>query len=207
MTPNPQLNDEEIKLLRDLSTPVKIQDYLETLRANFDDTCMSPRRVIRTHKAHCLEGAMLAALALWLHGKAPLLLDLRSKRHDDDHVVALFRVSGRWGALSKTNHAVLRYREPIYLSVRELAVSFFHEYFLDSGEKTMLSYSTPLDMRSLAKKRWMTDETDLWYVSQALDAQKHFSVALPRTRLRRADDIEIKAGKIVAWQKPRRLKK
>ncbi len=198
-------DQNEFRLLRSLSTPPKIQNYLETLKANFDDTCMSPRRVMRERRAHCLEGAMLAAAALWVQGKQPLLLDLRSKRHDDDHVVALFRFRNRWGAISKTNHAVLRYREPIYQSVRELAASYFHEYFVDTGEKTLLSYSVPFNLRTFTSRHWTTDERDLWYIANALDEKRHYEFAPTsiRRRFRRADPIEIKAGKIVQWKKSR----
>src|SRR3989338_1674505 len=121
----------DITLLRSLRTPAKIQDFLDTIPMNFRDTCYSPRTVLRERKAHCMEGAMLAAVALRFAGYPPLVLDLKSVPHDDDHVVAVFQKSDCWGAISKTNHGVLRYREPIYKTVRELALSYFHEYFLD----------------------------------------------------------------------------
>ena len=107
------LTQTETAILRRLSTPEKIQDFLDALPINHEkrgDTCMSPRQVLREGKAHCIEGAMLAALALWMHGEEPLLLDLTTLRYDDDHVVALYRRNGFWGAISKTNHAVLRFQ-------------------------------------------------------------------------------------------------
>src|SRR5262245_60059580 len=127
---------DEVALLRKLSSPRKIQDFLDTIEMNFEkdgDTCMSPRRVLRERKAHCMEGAMLAATALRLQGHPPLVIDLKSIQSDDDHIVTVFQQNGCWGAISKTNHAVLRYREPIYRSLRELAMSYFHEYFVDDG--------------------------------------------------------------------------
>ena len=196
----------EQKILRRLSTPAKIQDFLNTLPFNFEragETLRSPRRVLRDRTAHCLEGALLAAAALQLHGEAPLLLDLKtdSRGGDSDHVVALFRRRGLWGAISKTNHAVLRYREPVYRTVRELALSYFHEYFLDSGRKTLRSYSRPFDLRTVAKKNWMTDERDLWWLSKMLDSSPHTAIAPKATLrdLRRAESIEIEAGKITEW--------
>jgi hypothetical protein len=204
-------NREELRILRPLRTPRKIQDFLETIPINFEekgDTCYSPRRVLREWKAQCLEGAMLAASALWLHGEPPLLVNLKvvTGRGDADHVLALFKRHGAWGAITKTNHAVLRYREPIYRSVRELAMSYFHEYFLDDGRKTMRSFSKPLDLRRFAKRGWTTTEKDLWYISDALDDQPHEDIATPAALrgLRRADPIEIQAGKLVLWRPKRR---
>ncbi len=202
-------NKQEIAILSKLSTPQKIQDFLEKIHINFEEqgeTCRSPRRVLRDRKAHCLEGALFATAALWLHGQKPLLLDLTSGRGDDDHVVALFKQHGHWGAISKTNHAVLRYREPVYKTVRELAMSYFHEYFMDDGRKTLRTFSHPLDLRRFASKHWMTSEKDLWYIVHALNKQKHFPM-IPHEAirtLRKADTIERKAGKLVAQQKKSR---
>jgi hypothetical protein len=193
----------ERKILQRLSSPERIQDFLNKLRFNFEEygeTCMSPARVLRAGAAHCLEGAMLAACALCVHGEKPLLLDLKATSQDDDHVVALFTRRGRWGAISKTNHCVLRYREPVYASVRELALSFFHEYFLDDGRKTLRSYSTPVDLRCFYNRGWMTDEKDLWYIVKALDKASHTNILRTGQKLRRAEKIEIEAGKIVEWK-------
>lgn len=200
-----EFNRSEQRLLKRLSTPVRVQDYLETLRANFEETCLSPRRVMREGKANCMEGAMLAAAAFWYHGVLPLLLDLKAVARDQDHVVALFRYRGRWGAVSKTNHAVLRYREPVYRDVRELAMSYFHEYFLHDGRKTLRSYSRPFDLSRFSRRGWMTAEEDVWYVPEALDVVSHQSIltSVMVRRLRRADPIEIAAGKIVQWRRRR----
>ncbi len=192
----------EWRQLRTLNAPKKIQDFLERLHINFEqggETCMSPRRVLQTRKAHCLEGALLAAAALRINGQRPLLLDLTATADDDDHVVALFRQYGCWGAISKTNHAVLRYREPIYKTIRELACSYFHEYFTNDGKKTLRFYSVPFDVRTFDDRGWMTTEQNLWVIVRALNAITHFPIlnnAQIRT-LRRADAIEVKAGKLV----------
>ena len=198
-----EFNAQEIKVLRRLNTPKKIQDFLSGLEMNFElkgDTLMSPRRVLREGKAHCLEGAFLAAAALWIHGKEPLLLDLQSTNDDLDHVVTLFRDRGRWGALSKTNHAVLRYREPVYRSCGELAMSYFHEYFLNDGRKTMRAYSKPFNLKKFGHA-WMTSEEDLWSIGEALDASPHIKITTPAIlrAMRKADRVEIEAGKIIEW--------
>jgi hypothetical protein len=198
------LNEQELLVLNGLNTPQKIQDYLDKLPINFEldgDTCYSPREVIKRQTAHCMEGALLAAVALWYHGEVPLLLDLVTTKNDDDHVVALFRVGPYWGALSKTNHSVLRYRDPIYKSVRELAMSYFHEYFIDSGQKTLRKYSAPFDLRKIKDRSWLTTSEHLWHINNALDDSRHFNILSPRQikQLRCASKIEIAAGKLVEW--------
>lgn len=168
-------------------------------------TCCSPRRVLREWKAHCVEGAIFAAAALRFHGHPPLLMDLTSEADDYDHVVTLFRQRGFWGAISKTNHAVLRYRDPIYRTLRELALSYFHEYFLDDGRKTLRSFAAPIDLSRFARRRWMTAEDDLWDVYDHLFAAKHHPLLTPAQMrsLRRADPVERRAGKLVTWKKTR----
>src|SRR3989344_6349937 len=119
----PAKDIKEFKIFKKLNSPSKIQDFLNEIPINFEkkgETCKSPLVVLKSNNAHCIEGAMLASAALWYHGEKPLLLDLKTSNDDEDHVVALFKANNRWGAISKTNHAVLRYRDPIYLSVREL---------------------------------------------------------------------------------------
>ena len=200
------LTREEDTIMRKLSSPVKIQDYLDGLRVNFEldgDTAYSPRLVMRERQAHCLEGALLAALALWYHGERPLLLDLVSNVPDTDHVVALFRKHGHWGAISKTNHAALRYREPVYKSIHELVMSYFHEYFLDDGKKTLRNYAGPLNLAKIKDTSWITSEKNLWHVVDWINDQDHYDI-MDRTMirgLRRADPVERKAGKITEWNK------
>jgi hypothetical protein len=197
---------DELRFLRRLNSPVKVQDFLETLPYSFDhgrDMLRSPRRVLRERSAHCIEGALLAAAAFYVGGNRPLLLDLRSAPDDLDHVVALFRSHGFWGAVSKTNHAVLRFREPVYRTIRELAMSYFHEYFLDDGRKTMIDYSNPFDAVRRCGTTWLTDEDDVWHVAESLDESAHRPIltAMQRRHLRRADPVEIAAGKLVTFRK------
>ncbi|MBI2063260.1 MAG: hypothetical protein HYT61_03450 [Candidatus Yanofskybacteria bacterium] len=199
------LNPEELKIFRKLNTPQKIQDFLEAIPINFDhkkDTCMSPRVMLRKNKAHCIEGAMFASAVLWFHGERPLLLDLSAADRDFDHVVTLFKRGGYWGAISKTNHAVLRYREPVYKSIRELAMSYFHEYFDNVGRKNLREYSRPLDLRKFGSD-WITAEKDPWHIAEALCDCLHQKIADKKTiaSFRSADPTEIKAGKVVQYKK------
>lgn len=202
------IDKEKLRFLKRLNTPAKIQDYLDTLRRNFDAdddmVCLPPLRVIEEKKCHCVEGAVLAALCLRLQGAEPLLLDLTATRNDLDHVVALFWKYGCWGAISKTNHAVLRYREPVYRSIRELVVSYFHEYTDDAGRKTLRSYSNPVNLKRFDKQGWMTTREDIFYIPQYLSEVKHIPVVDRRQirSLRRIDPIELKAGDLVDWPEP-----
>jgi hypothetical protein len=196
---------KEFSIFKKLRTPAAIQDFVNGLEMNFTGRrhrYASPLVVLRTGKAHCMEGAMLAAAALWHLGYPPLLLDLKTTTHDDDHVVALFKESGRWGAISKTNHAVLRYRDPVYRDSRELAMSYFNEYFLDNGVKTMRSYSAPFDLSKYGSD-WLTSRGDLADIAADLDFSKHFQIIKKgaERKLRRADKSEIEAGKIMEWKK------
>jgi hypothetical protein len=200
----PATDHKEFAPLKKLTTPSRIQDFLDKIPINKEpdgDTCTSPLITLRRNVAHCMEGALVAALALWMHGEKPLILDLKSASGDVDHLVALFRKDGYWGGITKTNHAVLRYREPVYRDVRELAMSFFHEYFLHDGRKTLRSYSTrPFDL-SRWKGDWVSAGEDLWDLSNAIDTAPHTSMLTRRqiAGLRRADEIERRAGKLVEW--------
>lgn len=195
----------ELRLLKSLNTPPKIQDFLNTIPMSFatHGEYLSPRRVLHEWKAQCMEGAMLAATALRLSGHKPLVMDLKTARGDEDHVVAVFQIDGHWGAISKTNHGVLRYREPIYKNIRELALSYFHEYFLQDGRKTLRSYSEPVDLSRFDARGWMTSEEDVHYIPDYIDRVKH-SPLLTRAqvaRLRKADVIERKMGALTEWSR------
>lgn len=199
---------KEKVLLKKLNTPAKVQDFLNSLRFNFEEggvqTLKSPIRVLREKNAHCMEGALLGAYILSLHGHKPLILHLKTTKHDFDHIITLFKEDGFWGALSKTNHAVLRYREPVYKNIRELVMSYFHEYFLDNGIKTLRQYSNPLDL-NIFEKGWEIEEGDLWGIDEELDKIKHYDIAPKKVfkNLRLADEIECDIGKNVEWKKKR----
>ena len=157
---------------------------------------------MQTKKAHCMEGAMFASAVLEFHGNKPWLLDLRVGKgsKDFDHVIAVFKKFGCYGAISKTNHAVLRYREPIYKTVRELAMSFFHEYFLNTGEKTLREYSDLFDLSKL-KINWRISDKNLFEIPKLLDKVKHHKILSVKQmkNLRKADPIEIKVGNLVEY--------
>lgn len=201
------LTAAELRVLKDLNTPRKIQDLLETFPINFEpagDTCRSPRRILRERTAHCIEGAMLAALAMRVNGERPLVVDLTASAHDFDHVIAVFRQHGHWGAISKTNHAVLRYREPVYKTIRELALSYFHEYTDPVGRKTLRSFSRPVDLSRFDDIDWMTSDEDVWAVPEYLADVAHVPI-LNRAQistLRRCDPLEQQAGELTQWKKP-----
>jgi hypothetical protein len=202
------LNKKELKKLRKLDSPRKIQDFVTRLKINFEprgDTCKSPRVVLRTRKAHCIEAAMLAALALRLQGHKPLLVDLTAHERDFDHVIAVFKKNGHWGAISKSNHIVLRYRDPIYKSLRELIMSYFNEYFLPTGKKSLKSYSVPVNLSKFDRKGWTISENDVWDIPDALVKAKHHKV-LSRSQasmLRKVDMLELDASDIVQFRKER----
>ena len=197
---------EEQRLLKTLSTPAKIQDFTNTFRFRIvgaNETCLSPRMVLQNREAQCVEGAMFAAAALRFHGFRPLIVDLVSTKHDQDHVIAVFQTHGYWGAISKTNHGVLRYREPVYRSIRELAMSYFHEYFLQSNrKKTLRSFSKPVDLSRFDQSEWETSKEPLWYIPEYLVKIPHTQI-LNRSqiaKLRIADPIEARMTEIVEWE-------
>ena len=196
---------KEIALIKKLNTPSKVQDFLNTLPFNFEEsgeTLKSPLLTLREGNAHCFEGALLGAYILSKHGFKPLILHLQTIKGDFDHVITLFKIDGLWGALSKTNHGVLRYREPIYKNIRELVMSYFHEYFLDSGLKTLRKYSKPLDL-NVFENGWEMEDVDLWGIDDALDKIKHYEIAPKKVfkKLRKTDKIEIEMGKIVEYKR------
>ncbi len=149
-----------------------------------------------------MEGAMFAATALRMYGHQPLVLDLETSDKDFAHVIAVFQTGKLWGAISKSNHASLRFRDPVYMTIRELVMSYFHEYFNDNGFKTLRSYSRPVDLARFDKRGWMTSEKPVWYIPEYLAKIPHIPIA-PKSairQLRRADEIEIQAGKLVEWK-------
>jgi len=206
------LTPAERRQFAKLNTPNKIQDFLDSLPANFEpdgDTHMSPRCLLRAGVAHCTEGAIFAAACLLFHGRDAFLMDLRSLPSDQDHVVTLFKERGQWGAISKTNHAVLRWRDAIYRSPRELAMSYAHEYYLKDGRKSLLAYSKPLALTRYAPQRWVTGEENLDWLIIALDDSPHLALA-PRDTLkrrRRASDFERRVTDEPEWRRPRKRKR
>jgi hypothetical protein len=200
------LTKKEFSILKKLNTPIKIQDFLDSMPINFEkkgETNMSVRRSLREQKIHCFEGALIAAAALWDNGEEPLIMDIKAPDPDVDHVLCVYKKNGYFGAISKTNHATIRYRDPVYKSIRELAMSYFHEWFMNTnGKKTLRSFSNPYNLKQQGTD-WITSEKDLWHLVDALENLPHFEVAPKKNLklLRRADKMEMKAGKLVEWKK------
>jgi hypothetical protein len=202
------LSRGELAVLQRLRTPEKAQEFVYELKQNFEpngDTCNSIRVVLRTRRAHCIEGAMVAACALWLNGEPPLLLDMQAV-HDFDHVIALFRRRGRWGAISKTNGIGLRWRDPIYANLRELSMSYFHEYYNDRDRKSLRTYSRPFDLRRLDPKIWATAEDGAWDLIDALEATQHYDLlsGAQARALTRRDPFERRVGALLQYRKPKK---
>ena len=205
------LSPAEFRTLARLDRPEKIQAFLDDLPQNFEpdgDTVLSVREVLRQRRAHCIEGAMVAAAALWIRGERPLLLDLEAVQ-DYDHVVAVFRRNGRWGAISKTNHVPLRYRDPVYRSLRELAMSYFHEYANRRGQKTLRKYSRALDLRSIASKVWVTNGANCWEIAERLNEIRHYPLLAKRHEraLRTRDRLERRAQQVRDHDPPARVRR
>ncbi len=175
------------KVLRRLNSPAAIQRFLDDeIGYNLEPgghTCYSPRTVFRQRVAHCMEGAMLAAMALRALGHPPLLVDLEAVR-DTDHVLAVYRVNGYWGAVAKSDYSGLRSREPVYKTVRELVMSYFEHYFNPAGEKTLRAYSRPVNLRQFDGHNWMASEEDVWVVPNHLCDVKHTPL-VDKTMLRK----------------------
>jgi hypothetical protein len=189
----------ELRILGRLDTPFKIQRFLDhEIGYNKEPngaTCYSPRLVLRHGVAHCMEGALAAAAALRMHGRPPLLVDLEAVR-DDDHVLAVFRDRGCWGAIAKSNYAGLRFREPVYRTLRELVMSYFEHYYNLRGEKTLRKYSRPVNLKRFDKTRWMTAEEDVWAIPEHLCVIPHIPVFARgvERRLNRMDKRLFAAG-------------
>jgi hypothetical protein len=201
------LSPAEYRVLERLSDPQKIQAYLNDTPINHEldgETVLSVREVIRQRRAHCIEGAMFAACALWVHGDPPLVMHLDCHESDYPHVIALFRRSGTWGAISKTNGAPLRYRDPVYRSLRELVMSYFHEYSNRRGHKTLRSYSTWYDLRRIPIEQWVTNTRSCWETHDRLTELPHYPLITRRQErmLSRRDRFERQAGKLLEYPKP-----
>ena len=192
------LTRAETSLLRRLSTPDKVQRYLDGLVYNVErrgDTVRSPRRVMRDRTAHCAEGAFFAAAAFRINGRPPLLVDLEAD-NDDDHVLAVYRDRGLWGSVAISKFSGLRFRAPVYRTVRELVMSYFEDYFNWDGDRTLRAYSRPLSLARFDRINWMTAEEDLWPVIDWLTVAGHTSLVPTRVanRLPRVDRRSFQAG-------------
>jgi hypothetical protein len=199
--PGPEFDVRERRMLRRLTTPARIQHFLDhDIGYNLEphgDTCYSPRLVLRHGVAHCMEGALLAAAALRLLGYPPLLVDLEAIR-DSDHVLAVYRSGGHWGAVAKSDYAGLRSREPVYRTLRELAMSYFEHYYNPAGEKTLRAYSRPVHLARFDSISWMTAEREVWEIPNHLCSIRHTRLLTRRMErgLARMDQRLYQAGRV-----------
>ena len=203
------LTRSEFAILARLTTPQKIQAFVNTIPVNHEpdgETIRSVREVLRVRRAHCIEGAFLAACAMWVHGAPPLVMHMDCDPNDYPHVLALFRSRGSWGAISKSNGAVLRFRDPIYRSLRELALSYFHEYCDPRGRRTLRSYSVAFDLRRLDPRLWITSEDPCREAHDRLAASRHYSLISLRQEklLSRRDPFERRAARLVEYPPPKK---
>ena len=192
----------EERRLRALRRPFEIQQFLDQLDYNHEPhgiTCYSPRQVLRHGCAHCMEGAMLAAAALRRLGHPPLVVDLEAVR-DSDHVIAVYRVDGHWGSVAKSDYSGLRSREPVYRTIRELALSYFEHYYNPRGEKTLRAFSRPVNLARFDRRGWMTAEEDVWFVPEYLCETPHATIVTRamEKRLARMDRRLYNAGRLGA---------
>jgi hypothetical protein len=185
----------ELRKLKSLRSPAGIQRFLDGLPYHIADTAWSPRLVLREGKAHCLEGAIFAAAALRVNGYPPLILDLEAE-NDTDHVVAVYRQAGAWGAVASSNYSGCRFRAPVYRTLRELALSYFEDYFNLRKERTLRNFSRPVDLSRFDKQSWMTTEEPVWFVAEHLLDIPHTPLltAAQRRSLTRIDLRSFKAG-------------
>ncbi len=169
------LTSSELRLLRSLSTPERIQAWLDAIPYNVElhgDTLRSPRRVMRDLTAHCAEAAFFAAAAFRVNGRPPLVLDLEAE-NDDDHVLAVYRDRGLWGAVALSKFSGLRFRAPVYRTTRELVMSYFEDYFNWDGDRSLRAFSRPLSLARFDRIGWMTAEDDLWPIVEWLAVVRH----------------------------------
>jgi hypothetical protein len=177
---------ELVVFRRRLDTPAKVQRFLDEIPYNTEsdgETFRSPRRVLADRTANCIEGAVLAAAALRVQGEPPLIMDLTAT-HDEDHVIAVFRRRALWGAIATSKFTGLRYREPVYRTLRELAMSYFEQYFNLAGERTLRGHGRPVNLARFDALRWMTSAEDLWPIAEHLERIPHVAL-LPAAAARR----------------------
>jgi len=169
------LSKKQLKVLGSLTSPLKIQQFLDGVPYSSEEIYRSPKSVLHDDKAHCFDGALFAAAALRRLGYPPLIVYMLAAR-DDDHLLAIYQRNGRWGTVAKSNCVGLRYREPIYRSLRELVMSYFEDYFNTESEKTLRGYTVPIDLSQYDHLDWMTSDASLEIIADGLDKRRKFKV-------------------------------
>jgi hypothetical protein len=191
-----RLRISERKILDGLNTPFRIQAFLDTVHYSEDEFYRCPMRVLRDRKAHCFDGGLFATMALRHLGHPPLILELIPNGRDDDHILALFRLNGHWGAVAQSNFTGLRFREPVYRSLRELVMSYFEDYFNAAGEKTLAAYRGPINLRVFDRLDWMSSDAGLESLASAMDRYRILPVLSKEmsANLSPVDDLSLRAG-------------
>jgi hypothetical protein len=173
---DPILTESELRLISTLTTPAKIQAFLDELPYSTEHIYRCPLRVLRERMAHCFDGALFSAAILRCLGYPPLIMDMLPNDRDDDHMLAIYRNNGHWGAIAKSNFIGLRFREPIYRTLRELVMSYFEQFYNLEREKTLRSYTLPLNLRTFDKWNWVTSDDSLERIAQKLDSIRRVPV-------------------------------
>lgn len=191
-----KLSRSERLILSDLTTPHKIQEFLDGIPYSTDPVYRCPLRVLQDRVAHCFDGALFAAALMRRIGHPPMITDMLPNNRDDDHLLALFRIEEHWGAVAKSNFTGLRYREPIYRSLRELIMSYFEQYYNVAGEKTLRGYTAPLDLTLFDSEDWMISDACLEQIAQRTDEIRRFALLTPQMEagLSTVDERSLKAG-------------
>jgi hypothetical protein len=175
------LSPVELKTFIGLQSPHQVQMYLDGLPYIAEERNRSPLNVLRDGQCHCYDGALFAAAALRRIGFVPLLIDLWPEPGlDDDHVLAVYRVDGFWGAVAKSNYAGLRFREPVHRNLRELVMTYFDVFFNLERVRTLRSYTRPLDLRRLDALNWETDEHGVAVIEARLHTLRRYSLLTPK---------------------------
>jgi len=174
------LTGPEKKILARLNTPAKIQAFLDGLAYSTEKTYRCPLRVLRERVAHCYDGALFAAAMLRRLGHPPLILEMLPNHRDDDHLLALLKKDGHWGAVSKSNFVGLRFREPVYRTLRELIMSYFEQFYNVEREKTLRGYTLPLNLKAFGRTGWMVEDEPMDWIAEKLDRMKRVRLLTPR---------------------------
>jgi hypothetical protein len=196
---NTQLDREHKQLLDSLTTPAKIQEFLDSIPYSAENVDRCPLSVLTDRKAHCLDGAFFAAFALQRLGFPPLIVDLLPvPGTDDDHMLAIFKINGCFGAVAKSNYVGLRFREPVYKNIRELVMSYFEQYFNKFGQKTLRSYSRPVNISKFDNLDWVTKNDNLPKIEKYFTGLKQIPVIIPKSVsiLSKVDNRSLEAGLI-----------
>jgi len=201
-----ELSRKDSKLISRLRSPFEIQVFLDSIPYSEDSSYKCPLSVLRRREAHCFDGALFAAAALRRLGYRPLIVYMLAVR-DDDHLLAVYRRGKFWGAVAKSNFVGLRFREPVYRTIRELVMSYFEVFWNLNREKSLRAYTSPLNLARFDAQDWMIQDGPLELISDHLDYVRTIRLLTPAmiSRLTRVDLRSFRAGSVganlsVAWR-------